>query len=127
LKKTRFCGYRNSPAIPPCAIWHSFDTGADETILYQPWYKRFFSRIDGRYPLETLRYAGAGGATSRKGYRVSFAATVAGKNIVLDSLQLFPEPLKVKESDYYGNVGQDLIGKFDKMTINFRSMFIRFE
>lgn len=116
-----------TPVIEIEGLSYTFDTGADQTILYQPWYKRFFSRIDGRYPLETLRYAGAGGAITRKGYQVSFAAAVADKNIVLDSLQLFPEPLKEKEADYYGNVGQDLIGKFDKMTINFRSMYIRFE
>lgn len=116
-----------TPVIEIEGLSYTFDTGADATILYQPWYKKFFSRIDGRYPIETLRFAGAGGATSRKGYRVSFAATVAGKNVVLDSLQLFPQPLKAKEDDYYGNIGQDLIGRFDKMTLNFRSMFIKFE
>jgi predicted aspartyl protease len=116
-----------TPVIEIEGLAYTFDTGADNTMLYQPWYKRFANRIDGRYPLETLSFAGAGGAISRKGYRVNFTASVAGKQIVLDSLQLFPEPLKAKEDDYYGNIGQDLIGQFDRMTLNFRSMFIRFE
>lgn len=36
------------------------------------------------------------------------------------------EPIE-SNNNYYGNIGQDLIGKFEKITINFDKMFIKFD
>lgn len=106
---------------------YTFDTGADETMLYPPYYKKYREQIDRLYKATSMRFGGAGGSTTQKGFKVNFNCLVSGKNIQLDSVSLFTEPFKDNMNYYYGNIGQDLIGQFDKMILNFRSMFIRFE
>jgi len=106
---------------------YTFDTGADETMLYPPYYKKHRDQIDRLYTPTSMRFGGAGGSTTQKGFKVNFNCLVSGKNIQLDSVSLFTEPFKDNMNYYYGNIGQDLIGQFNKMVLNFKSMFIRFE
>jgi hypothetical protein len=40
---------------------------------------------------------------------------------------LFRESARGPEDLFYGNIGQDFIRQFEVMTLNFESMFVRFE
>ena len=105
---------------------YTFDSGANSTTLYDNYFKTHKKAIEPAYKETDLTIGGAGGNKTKKGYYVSFKTTVNGQPVVLDSVQLFKESLK-NDNYFPGNIGQDLIKKFDKMTINFESMFIRFD
>ena len=106
---------------------YTFDTGADETMLYAPYYRKYREQIDGKYQLADLTFGGAGGSITQKGYYVPFERQLFDTTVRLDSLMLFEENIRSSVDDYYGNIGQDLIGKFDRMILNFNKMFIHFE
>ena len=105
---------------------YTFDSGANSTTLYDTYFVKHKKDIESTYNETDLTIGGAGGNKTRRGYYVSFKTAVNGKPVVLDSVQLFKESLK-NDNFFPGNIGQDLIKKFDKMTLNFESMFIRFD
>jgi len=104
----------------------TFDTGADETILYYAFYKESKKEIDENYQAKKIGFGGAGGNKEFDGYIIDYTFNIGGKQVKLDSISLLKE--KITESEtVYGNIGQDLIQSFNMMTINFNQMFIRFE
>lgn len=60
------------------------------------------------------------------GYVVTSNFNIIDKEITLNDILLLKEKIKDNET-VYGNIGQDLIQQFHKMTINFEQMFIKFE
>lgn len=105
---------------------YTFDTGADETILYRAFYLENKADIDKRYKLQKIKFGGAGGISEFDGFVIQHKFRILGKKVKLKRIQLLKE--KVKEAEtVYGNIGQDLIRHFDAMTLNFEGMFIRFE
>jgi len=106
---------------------YTFDSGATTTLLYQNYFSKYKKQIQSRYREEALPIGGAGGGTSSRGYKVSFQPRIGDRKIRLDSVYLFPQPRKVEDRYYYGNIGQDLIRHFHSVTLNFSSMFIRFD
>ena len=104
----------------------TFDTGADQTILYQRFYKENQKEIDENYQAEKISFGGAGGKKEFDGYTIDYTLNVEGKPVRLENICLLKEKRK-KSEPFYGNIGQDLIKKFDTMIINFDKMFIRFE
>ncbi|MDM8159700.1 retropepsin-like aspartic protease [Labilibaculum sp. K2S] len=104
----------------------TFDTGADQTMLYQRFYEENQEEIDKNYQSETISFGGAGGRKEFDGYNIDYILNIGGEQVKLQNISLLKE--KIKESEtVYGNIGQDLIQKFDTMIINFDKMFIRFE
>jgi hypothetical protein len=106
---------------------YTFDSGASNTILYRNYYDKHRKAIDKRNKEKTIQYGGAGGNISRLGYEISWCPVVSGKKVEIKNVMVFKDILRERETDFYGNIGQDLIGKFEKMTLNFDEMFIRFE
>lgn len=115
-----------TPVISLDGTAYTFDSGANATTLFSSYYVLHRDEIDQKYKETNISFAGAGGHATKKGYVVSFTTHVNGQAITLDSVQLFREKLKDHEV-YPGNIGQDLIRKFSRMTLNFESMFIRFD
>lgn len=105
---------------------YTFDSGANATTLYDNYFIKHKNSIEPAYKETDLTIGGAGGSKTKKGYYISFKTTVNGQPVMLDSVQLFKESLK-NDNYFPGNMGQDLIKKFDKWTINFESMFIKFD
>jgi hypothetical protein len=104
----------------------TFDTGADQTLLYQRFYKENQKEIDKNYQPEKISFGGAGGKKEFDGYKINYTLSIEGEQVKLQDISLLKE--KIKESEtVYGNIGQDLVQKFDTMIINFDKMFIRFE
>lgn len=117
-----------TPLVAVDGLPFLFDTGADRTLLYAPYYERHKIRIEKRYPADTISFAGAGGARKFIGFRVPFSGKIGHRTFALDSVQLVKEPLdKPVHRSAYGTIGQDVIRQFDTMILNFKQMFVRFE
>lgn len=104
---------------------YTFDSGALGTQLYGKYFRKHRKAIEKRYSLTSISYGGAGGSTSTPGYYVQFTPNINGVPVPVDSVQLFRE--NPSREHFYGNIGQDLIGKFEKLHFNFRDMCLRFE
>lgn len=103
----------------------SFDTGSDYTILYAPFYQENKKKIDMKYQLGTVTIGGAGGKIEYPGFKVNYTFHILGKEIPLKNINLLTT--KINEKTVYGNIGQDVIRQFSKMTLNFNQMFIKFD
>jgi predicted aspartyl protease len=105
----------------------TFDTGASGTMLYSKYLRKHFKDIVVKYAQTELQFGGAGGVLKKKGYKIAYSPVINGRRLKIDNVHLFGESL-VQEKDYfYGNIGQDVIKQFGRLTINFSSMFIRLE
>ncbi len=104
----------------------SFDTGADQTILYQSFYHEDENKYSSQYTLQKIGFGGAAGKSEFDGYKIDYTLSVGNKEITLKDIALLTEKVKTHET-VYGNVGQDLIQQFDTMILNFNHMFIKFE
>lgn len=105
----------------------TFDTGADNTMLYKSYYDLKKEEILDRYAKTKIRFGGAGGNTQVDGYNVNFELRINGSIVNVDSVSVIPKLIKASDQFSYGNIGQDLISKFEKMVLNFEKMFIHFE
>ena len=105
---------------------YTFDTGAMSTMLYDTYYRKNKKELDDTYREEEVTIGGAGGLISKKGMYITFTPEIGQKQISMDSVIVLREALK-KDNPYLGNIGQDLMAKFEKVTFNFEDMFIRFD
>ena len=63
-----------------------------------------------------------------KGYKINDVNLQAGNlSATLNKVSLLSESTAKKNTDFYGNLGQDYISQFNEMIINFKNSFIRFE
>src|SRR5690606_26278597 len=97
------------------------------TSLYSKYYEKHKADIEANYKPEQLEFGGAGGMKTVTGYVVTFKPVINNKEVIIENVQLYTETLGEKDKLYYGNIGQDVIKQFSKMTINFESMFIKFD
>ena len=104
----------------------TFDTGASNTWLYDKYFKKHEERIKKDYKLTKLNLGGAGGVVSQNVYKIKFPIKIGNQSVTLESAVLFPEKGQNVHNQYSGNLGLDAIKSFDKVTINFRDMFVQF-
>ncbi len=116
-----------TPVISIDGRYFTFDSGAGSTILYRKYFELYKDSIGKKYPETDINLGGAGGAASRKGYHIPFEAHIGNSTIRIDKVAVLKENMDKEHDHYYGNIGQDLIRKFHTMTINFESMFIKFQ
>ncbi|MEP7144625.1 MAG: retropepsin-like aspartic protease [Ferruginibacter sp.] len=103
-----------------------FDLGATATILYYNYLEKYKSKILQTALLKTNEVGGAGGTEKREMYILpQFHLYAGNQNVTLDSVAILTKPIYPGQK-YYGNIGQDLVGRFRKMTIDFESMYIDF-
>lgn len=105
---------------------YSIDTGAKSSILYNNYYNRHKEDIEKAYTVKDIKFGGAGGSLAVKGYNIKFSPVINGKKIVLDSISVLTASLS-EDNKLAGNIGQDLIYKYDKIIMNFKDMFVKFE
>lgn len=103
----------------------TFDTGADHTILYAPFYEKNKKSIDRQYKLTRISMGGAGGKVEYDGFKINHTFHILGKQVPLKNISLLTS--KINKEYVYGNMGQDVIRQFKKMTLNFDQMFIKFD
>jgi hypothetical protein len=116
-----------NPVIQIEGDHYTFDTGATGTSLYKKYYEKHKTEIEANYKQTDLEFGGAGGMKTIKGYEIIFRPVINGRQLAIENVQLYTEKLGEKDSLYYGNIGQDVIKQFSKMTINFAVMFIKFD
>ncbi len=106
----------------------SFDTGARTTMLYSLYYEENRSDIENNYQPEDIKFGGAGGEVIMKGFKLNgLNFAIASGSVNLDSISLISEHFTDNDEFIYGNLGNDFIKKFNKMTINFEYMYVDFE
>jgi len=113
-----------TPLIQLENMHFTFDTGADHSLLYARYYEAHQGMIESSYPETQVQFGGAGGSGVFSGYKIQKSMTVSGKTMVWDSIPVLKSKIKPDEV-VYGNLGRDLIQKFDTLTLNFDKMFVR--
>jgi tetratricopeptide (TPR) repeat protein len=104
------------------------DTGAVSTDFYPPFFKNNEAEITKNQTLQRVKIGGAGGFKEVSAYRMAeVELNVGGKIAKLKNTRILTEQSNENSRFYYGNLGQDVIKQFDKMTLDFRNMQITFE
>ena len=104
-----------------------FDTGATTTMLYPKFFKVYKEEIENIYEPQTFTSGSAGGNYTFEGYVVdNIHLKVAGSEAILNKVRLHSEDIGGKESNFYGNFGQDYIKQFDEMTVSFKYASVLF-
>lgn len=100
------------------------DSGAGRTWLYKKYYHKFQVEIDKDYQLTTLRLGGIGEDTEYQGFEIDIPLLFDSDTLNLRSAPLLLQITHSLSEHYYGNLGQDVIKSFKKMTLNFEDMFV---
>lgn len=100
------------------------DTGANHTVFYEPFFRRFQERIESSGHRITAEAAGVGGTQEIPALRLPrMALTLASAGVNLRRVEVYIHPIRPPEENYlHCNVGLDAFAKFRSYTINFRDM-----
>ncbi|MGE5432769.1 MAG: aspartyl protease family protein [Syntrophomonadaceae bacterium] len=106
----------------------NLDTGAKNSILYQSFFRSYEQSVKENSEMQTKELAGAGGSRKLTIYRLkNFNINISGRNAGLDQVTVLTEALDENNQYFYGNLGQDIIGQFNRMTLNFETMSLILE
>ena len=106
----------------------TFDTGAKTTLLYSSYYRLNKSVIDKKYEPEEIEFGGAGGTIKVKGFVLNdLIFRIGTSRLKLDDVKLVSERIKDHDKSFYGNLGQDYMGEFSEMVLNFEHMYVDFK
>lgn len=104
------------------------DTGAVSTDFYPPFFKTNEAEISQNQTSQKVKIGGAGGFKEVSAYRMGeVELSIGGKIAKLKNARILSEQSNENSRFYFGNLGQDIIKQFDKMTLDFRNMQISFE
>lgn len=107
----------------------NFDTGGDKTSLSRMFYETFRQDVLLKnLPLETKVSASAGG--EQKFQAVVIPQLVLGlgrQNVTLQNVVVDTEHYHVSGKALLGNIGQDFIRKYPKVTISFEHSYLKLE
>lgn len=106
---------------------YTFDTGAKTSMLYQPYYMKYMKNSNVDYAHKSAHFGGAGGQITKEALLTDLSGLVSGKPFSIKNLSVFSDNFNAEHTSYFGNLGQDLIQQFNRMTINFENMFIKFD
>lgn len=104
---------------------YTFDSGANQTILYSAYYLSEKAQIDSLYQPEMISFGGAAGSDTFEGFYAEVRFHVSGKTITIHQTPVLKTPLKDDET-VFGNIGQDIIRQFPLMILNFDQMHLEF-
>ncbi|MEO8512577.1 MAG: retropepsin-like aspartic protease [Ignavibacteria bacterium] len=105
----------------------TFDTGAKRTLLYSSYYTRNKADIDKNYKMEEIEFGGAGGTVKVKGFKLDNKLFKVGSSkFKLEDISLLAENIKDHDKSFFGNLGQDYMGEFGEMILNFEDMYVDF-
>jgi predicted aspartyl protease len=100
----------------------TFDTGASSSDLSVRYYKRFQSKTSG-WKRSTDKVSGAGGVVSRTIYvQPKLILGIGDKSVTLNDVTISPSTTGAPNDELYGNLGQDVVAKFDSFTLDFVKM-----
>ena len=100
----------------------TLDTGASGTSLSVRYFDRFRAEIRN-WKRGTNKSFGAGGIVSYKIYlQPRLNLNVGDKTVTLENVPIFPRRMGSSLDELYGNLGQDVVAKFDSFTLDFSAM-----
>ena len=106
----------------------AFDTGATTTDFYPAFFKANEAEIKKASAAQKYKVGGAGGFSEIDAYTVKDVdLSIGGKTARLAKARVFPAQTNEDSRYFYGNLGQDLIKQFERLTLDFRAMQITFE
>ena len=99
-----------------------FDTGANNTAFFLPFYNEFPFDIASAKHGKTNAY-GAGGTIKQK---VSILAhpelEVGGQTVTLTNIPVSSQSLGTTADETYGNLGRDLVANYDSFTLDLSNL-----
>lgn len=100
------------------------DTGANHTVFYEPFFRRYRERIESSGHRLTAKAAGVGGVQEIPAYRLPrMALTLASAGVNLRRIEVYTQSIRPPEENYiFCNLGLDALTKFRSYTLNFRDM-----
>jgi predicted aspartyl protease len=108
---------------------YNFDSGANTSLLHKSFYLAFKNYLDDNGSLSVRTASGAGGEEISKEVLV-----LIDQEFYLNSQSIKLKKLEVNKNDYgvygkvdYGNIGQDVIGQFKKVTLSFDHSYLKLE
>lgn len=105
----------------------TFDTGASKSTLSKNFYQRFPYDVETKGKENSRTFEGVGGKKSFEGFDIdNLNFNASNKTLKLNNVFVFKEPFLPNGDGYYGNIGQDAIQQFERVTINFKHSFIKF-
>lgn len=105
-----------------------YDTGADATMFYPPFLRRFPSVLSNA-DTTTHKFSGAGGVhINAKAYNLhELQLQLGGKTISFDSVKAVTDRVNETAEFFYGNLGRDATKQFSATTLDFQNMSLRLE
>jgi len=102
-----------------------FDTGANTSTLYSNFYNRYKDKISKAGKMDSVYYGGAGGIVGMKIFKYdSMHLKIGDHTIKFGKTEVLINHESHIDTNFYGNLGQDLINQFEEIVINFERMFI---
>lgn len=106
---------------------YAFDTGAKRSHFTSSYFKKYQTELVKKAKKDSVTTSSAGGAKTHAAYLIDSCYLFIGdKKATLNNVYVHKD-YNDTFKDVYGNLGQDLIKQFDKMTLNFESMYLKFE
>ena len=105
------------------------DTGADRTVFYEPFFRRYRERLESIGKQTTVSTGGVGGFEELPALRLpTMALTVAAAGTTLRKVDVYTRPIRTVEENYlFCNVVLDVLHAFSAYVINFRDMALVLE
>lgn len=108
---------------------NNFDSGATWSLFTKTFYETFPDYIDANSTIEITKHAGAGAEIKENEIKVLKNETISIGNTKIDL-----SPLRIDHLNYgvygksnYGNIGQDVLKQFKKVTMSFDQNYLLLE
>lgn len=107
----------------------TFDTGAARSTFYPGFFSAFKEEIEaGGKQTSGEKLTGVGGSRNVAAYSFKdLTLMISGRQVRFNQVAILTEYTLSDSHHFYGNLGQDLIKHFSRMTLNFNAMSIIFE
>lgn len=106
----------------------TFDSGAVTSTFYPKFFEANRRQILRLAKPKKIKLGGAGGFKEVIAYFLNdLNLTIAGKTAKFAKAEIITEAVNDESRNFYGNLGQDLIKQFQRMTLDFRAMKLVFE
>ncbi|WP_343706155.1 retropepsin-like aspartic protease [Flavobacterium sp.] len=107
----------------------NFDSGAKVSLFNKAFYETFKTDLDSMGTLETTKSSSAGAEVVSTEVLVlkDQPISLGNKTIQLPKMEIAPKDYGVYGEVNYGNIGQDVLGQFEKVVISFDGNYLKLE
>lgn len=108
---------------------NNFDSGATWSLFSKTFYETFKEYIDAKATTEITKHSGAGAEIQESEIKVLANETISIGNtqINLSQMKVDPNSYGVYGKENFGNIGQDVLKQFKKVTMSFDQNYLLLE